>query len=311
MPELPEIETVKLQLHKALLGLRIDQVEVRGARTVQGDTKRLQGKAIVGVRRMAKVLIVDLEEEVCMAFHFKMTGQLIYEPGSNLPLHLSPKNTPHLHLSPNLGERDFEEEIPRRIVGGHPTEDFAGPLPSSHTRVIFKLDQGTLYFNDQRMFGWVIVGSKSEIEGMKFIQKLGPEPFGITAQEFAAIFSKLKKPIKVAIMDQEKISGVGNIYANDGCFEAKISPKRLCNSLSQAEFEALHNGVVKVLNEGILYGGATAENYVNLHGLGGHYQDHFRTYNREGLPCLRNDGGTIEKITLGGRGTFYCSVCQK
>ncbi len=289
MPELPEIETVKLQLEKILVGRLITGVEVRVEKIVQGDTALVIMKKISGVRRRAKVLIIDLAEGVSLAFHFKMSGQLI------------------------LDNDDRGETISDRIVGGHPTADFVGKLPSVHTRVIFKLDKGTLFFNDQRMFGWVKIGKREEVEKEKFFLNLGPEPFDINADEFKERLGKSKRAIKLTIMDQTIISGVGNIYANDALWEANILPNRATNSLTETESEKLFNAIILVLTEGIKYGGATAADakYIDLHGLGGHYQEHFRTYDREGLPCLKGDGGKIDRSVIGGRGTYYCSVCQK
>jgi formamidopyrimidine-DNA glycosylase len=279
MPELPEIETVKLQLQKVLPGLTIESIENRGRRSLIGDSTLAEGKKVVGISRRAKVLIIELEDDISMAFHFKMTGQLIYTDGI------------------------------KRIVGGHPTGDFVGALPSSHTKVIFKLSRGTLFFNDLRMFGWAKIGTTEEINNMKFLQNLGPEPFDINESEFVERVGKYKRPIKIVIMDQEVIAGVGNIYANDALWEARTDPRRLANTLTAKQYHDLYEGIIKVLNEGIKYGGATAANYVNIDGLGGHYQEHFRTYNREGEPCFR-DQTPLTKISLGGRGTVFCHRCQ-
>jgi formamidopyrimidine-DNA glycosylase len=201
----------------------------------------------------------------------------------------------------------------QRIVGGHPTKDFTGELPSKHTRVIFYFSDGsTLYFNDQRIFGWIKTGTREEIESMNFLKGLGPEPLEMNSDEFTKIFTKIKKPIKIALMDQEKISGVGNIYANDALWESELNPKTASNKLSKKQLEMLFEKVKLVLNEGIKYGGATAADakYIDLHGMGGHYQEHFRVYDRKGEPCLRKDGGVIEKFTMGGRGTYFCPKCQ-
>lgn len=297
MPELPEIETVKMQLGKVLPGVKITRVEVRGNKIVQGDIKAIEGKKVVGVRRKAKVLLIDIEDEMTIAFHFKMTGQLIL-------------------VSKNV--QDPMSNVQDRIVGGHPTEDFVGKLPGAHTRVIFELEgaekKASLYFNDQRMFGWVKVGKTSDIEKMDLLEKMGPEPQDISGAQFTDRINRAKRrAIKLVIMDQEIISGVGNIYANDGLWEAKINPQIPAKDLSIARMGSLHKAINLVLAEGIKYGGATAADakYMNLHGLGGHYQEHFRVYDREGQPCLRNDGGVIQKITLGGRGTYFCPECQK
>src|SRR3989344_9045712 len=276
MPELPEIETVKLQLLQVIKGAKVQSCKVLNPKTVQGDVNLIVGQFVVDVRRKAKVLLVDFSKNLTAAFHFKMTGQLVYITGN------------------------------KRIVGGHPTEDFVGELPSKHTRLIIKFSKGDLYFNDQRLFGWVKVGLRSEIEKEKFLAKLGPEPFDITTSEFIKRISKSKRSIKLVLMDQEIISGVGNIYANDALWEAKINPQIPSHKLKEKQLGILLEKIKLVLKEGIKYGGATAADakYIDLHGLGGHYQDHFRVYDREGEECLRGDG-IVHKFVLGGRGTYF------
>lgn len=276
MPELPEIETIKLQLQKVLVGHRLEKIQILNSKIVQGSIETVKGEKVLGVERLGKVLLINFGQGQKLGFHFKMTGQLIYDDGKE------------------------------RIVGGHPSEDFVAKMPNSHTRVVFKFDKGTLYFNDQRMFGWVMLNPK-------FVDKLGPEPFDMSNEEFAKRVSKGKRPIKLVLMDQEVISGVGNIYANDALWEAKIRPNSTVDHLSFNQLILLFEKLKMVLREGIKYGGATAADakYMNLHGLGGHYQDHFRTYGRGGLECLRKDGGIIDKFVLGGRGTYVCPKCQE
>jgi formamidopyrimidine-DNA glycosylase len=163
------------------------------------------------------------------------------------------------------------------------------------------------------MFGWVKIMEYAELKKMKFVQNMGPEPWDISAKQFYARVQRKNRAIKVVLMDQDVMSGVGNIYANDGLWEAGIKPERKASSLSEEEAAAVLAGVIKVLEEGIKYGGASAadQKYLNLDGLGGKYQEHFRTYDRTGEACRRDDGGDIEKVTLGGRGTYFCPVCQK
>lgn len=284
MPELPEIETVRLQLQRVLPGMVVRKVQVLHGKSLQGDPALVEGKKVQAIRRRAKLLLVDLEEGIVMAIHFKMTGQLVF-----------------------VGRGGDS-----RVVGGHPTTDFVGPLPSTHTRVIFHLSGGKLYFNDQRLFGWIKIGKKDKIEKEKFLQSLGPEPFDITQKQFVDLVSKRKKPIKLVLMDQQVISGVGNIYANDACWEARVNPRRLANTLTAKQYRDLYAGLTRVLKEGIKYGGATAADakYVDLRGLGGHYQEHFRVYEKEGQMCSRGDG-IIHRLTLGGRGTYFCPQCQR
>jgi formamidopyrimidine-DNA glycosylase len=286
VPELPEIETVKLQLAKYLVGERLVGVVALNPGSVQGDIEILKNKVVKGVRRRAKVLLIDWEDPstgsgFTAAFHFKMSGQLVLE-GDNF-----------------------------KFAGGHPTEDFVGKLPSNHTRVVFKFTKGTMYFNDQRMFGWVKVGRTEEINKMDFLEKLGPEPFDITIEDFGKRVKKSKRAIKLTIMDQEVISGVGNIYANDALWEAGIDPRTSSSNLSIDQLAILLEKIQLVLSEGIKYGGATAADakYIDLHGLGGKYQEHFRVYDSEGKLCKRCKG-VITKFVLGGRGTYVCQKCQ-
>ena len=282
MPELPEIETVKLQLEKVLVGQKLVKVIVNSNKTIKGDISAIKNKSVKSIKRMGKVLVINFGEKLDLGFHFKMTGQLVYESNNQ--------------SMPNAKSR---------IVGGHPTEDYWNKMPSKHTRVIFEFDRGTLYFNDQRMFGWVMLNPK-------FTSTLGSDALEITTPKFLKLLGKLKKPIKLAIMDQELLAGVGNIYANDALWEAGIDPRMPSNKVTSDKAGLLLEKIKLVLREGIKYGGATASDakYIDLHGLGGHYQEHFRVYDRENLPCLRCKT-KIEKFVLGGRGTYYCPVCQK
>lgn len=285
MPELPEIETVKLQLQKVLVGQKLVKVTINNPKTVQGNLDELKNKSVLGINRLGKVLLIEFGPKLHLGFHFKMTGQLIYE-----------SNNPSM------------SNVQSRIVGGHPSDDFVAKMPNNHTRVFFEFTNGKLFFNDMRKFGWVQINPK-------FVDALGPEPFEMTTDKFITNIHQVKRPIKIAIMDQALISGVGNIYANDALWEAQINPQTSSHKLHKEQLELLLEKIKFVLAEGIKYGGATAENYVNLHGLGGHYQEHFRTYNKEGEPCLRpacrQAGAVIKKITLGGRGTYFCPACQK
>jgi formamidopyrimidine-DNA glycosylase len=295
MPELPEIETIKLQLQKHLVGEMLEKLEKLHPKSVQGDIELIRGIRVRGVRRIGKMLVLELEKGLNIAIHFKMSGQLILVYSSKFIVHSRKK------------------ENQKRIVGGHPTQDWTGELPSKHTRAIFHFKNGDeMYFNDQRIFGWIKILDDKSLRSLKFLKNLGKEPWDIEDEEFFLKIHNKNRAIKLVIMDQEIISGVGNIYANDGLWEAKIDPRKKAKDLKQEDSKTLRQSLIKVLREGIKYGGATASDakYVDLRGLGGHYQEHFRTYDREGDMCLRKDGGIIKKIKLGGRGTYYCSVCQ-
>ena len=146
---------------------------------------------------------------------------------------------------------------------------------------------------------------------MIFLKRMGPEPFKDLTQElFEKILSRSGTAIKPLIMDQKKIGGIGNIYANDALNLAKIDPKRPARSLSLPEVKSLFNAVLEVLKLGFKYGGSSEVDFVNALGQEGSYQDHSRAYGRKGEKCP-NCGGTIQKIFLGGRGTYFCEKCQK
>lgn len=282
MPELPEVEAIKLQLGKFLKGHKIISTEVKNRKTFQGDEKNIIGSKIIDTRRFGKVAVIDLDNGYSILTHVKLTGQYIYR-GPNLP---KPEN-----LSP-------------KVVGGAP-----GP----HTLVVFNLDRkGQLYYNDIRRFGWIRIIKTTEVPEESFIKKLGPEPFrDLNLVKFKELLSKTKRPVKVVIMDQEKMGGVGNIYANDALWLSKINPKRPANSLRATEQSDLFNAIIKVLKEGIKWGGASELAFVTPDGTEGKYQGHTLAYGRQGQPCDRCHKAVFEKYFLGGRGTYVCPVCQK
>ena len=281
MPELPEVETITKQLNEVLVGQRIIKVEVLSRRSFGGKEGDVEGKKILGVNRKAKIAIINLGG-LYLLIHLKMTGQLIYRQGK------------------------------KNVAGGHPTADWVNELPSKHTRIVFNLSKGKLFFNDQRLFGWVKVVDE---EGLKReFKNYGPDVIdkSVSQEYLYNILQKTRRAIKVVVTDQAKIAGVGNIYANDGLWCAGISPSRPSNQVSKPEADKLLDCLRKVVNAGIKYGGATArdENYVSASGLGGKYQNHFLVYEQVGRECGRCKG-KIKKITLGGRGTYYCPGCQR
>ena len=281
MPELPEVEAIKLQLGKFLKGHTIKDVEIRNTKTFAGNPKDIIGGKVTGIRRFGKVSVIDLDNKFSILTHVKLTGQYIYR-GPNLP---DPKS-----LSP-------------KVTGG---------VPGRHTLVIFDLDKGgKLYYNDVRRFGWIRIIKTSEVETEPFIKKLGPEPFkDLTLKIFETILTKSGRPIKIVLMDQEKMVGVGNIYANDALWKAAISPKRLANSLTETEIKKLYDAVLFVLKEGIKWGGASELAFVTPDGTEGKYQGHTLAYGRDGDPCARCHKSVIKKFFLGGRGTYWCPICQ-
>ncbi|NMB57103.1 bifunctional DNA-formamidopyrimidine glycosylase/DNA-(apurinic or apyrimidinic site) lyase [Candidatus Beckwithbacteria bacterium] len=284
MPELPEVETLKRQLQQVIIGKIIAKIDILKTRSFVGNPKLLIGRKIEKIERKAKVLLFSLDhKDWQILIHLKMTGQLIYEG------------------------------VQQRIVGGHPTPDWIAQLPSKHTRIIFYFtDKSTLYFNDMRIFGWIkFIQSRQELE-KEFINMNGIEPLNkyFTWQNLQKIFAKSKRSIKLMIMDPKYLVGVGNIYANDALFKAKINPQKPAKNLSLPEIKKLKEAIEFVISQGIKYGGASQTNYVHLDGMGGSYQKHFLVYKKDRQACP-NCQGNIKKIKLGGRGTFFCPSCQK
>lgn len=281
MPELPEVESVKLQLQKYLVGHTINSIEIRHENIFEGDTSKIEGALVTAIRRFGKALVFDLDNDYSLVSHIKLTGQFIYR-GKNLP------------------------EVPslsKKVTGG---------LGGSHTHVIFDLDhESYLYYNDVRRFGWIRVMKTDDVEKSGFINKLGPEFLkDLDLERFKKELSKTRRAIKVLIMDQAKMAGVGNIYANDALYDARINPSTPANSLADKQAERLFSSIEKVLKKGLETGGASELAFVTPDGKEGHYQDFTLVYGKQGKECP-NCSGKIEKYTLGGRGTFWCPECQK
>ncbi len=282
MPELPEVETIARQLDKVITNKKIERVEVLERKSFFGDARELEGRKIVKVDRHSKMIVWHLDnEEVVVMIHLKMTGQLVWRSGN------------------------------KQVVGGHPSEDWNAKLPNNHTRVVIDLSDGSkLFFNDLRIFGWMKLVKTEAFRAQ--ISKLPPDVVdeAFTFDYFSSVLGKSGRAIKLVLMDQQKIGGVGNIYANDALNLAKINPKRPAKSFNSDEGEKLYIAVKEVIAKGIKFGGATYSDYRDVKGQGGRYQEHFLVYNREGEKC-QNCGGEIKKITLGGRGTYFCADCQK
>lgn len=294
MPELPEVETIRRGLEKYVAGLTIKDIEIRHPKPFQGSAEQIVGSKVLSARRIGKGLILDLSNGYSLAIHVKMTGQLVFRS----------KETEREELSSKVGS-----------------------LPNKYTHVIFKFKNqnlkvksksenskdfsSVLYYNDMRRFGWIRVVKTSEVLNSSFFKQIGPEPLkDLTFEKFKTLISRFPTKIKILIMDQSKIGGIGNIYANDALFEAKINPERPAKSLNKDETKNLFDAINSVLNKGIEVGGSSERSYVNVLGQEGSYQKISKIYGKTGKPCPRHDGGLIKRITLGGRGTFFCEKCQ-
>jgi formamidopyrimidine-DNA glycosylase len=288
MPELPEVETVRRGLADLLPGRLIKTAEAidspKSFPNAEADVREfLLGAAILEVRRRAKVLIIELDTKYSLVIHLKMTGQLVFR-----------------------GKTAFG--------AGHPNESLVGELPDRSTRVVITFADGSsLFFNDQRKFGWVKLMPTLEVPNIDFMKKVGPEPLeaDFTPQQFRERFQRRARTnIKAALLDQTVIAGVGNIYADESLWAAQIDPRRLVGSLSKADFHRLYRELRAIMNLAIEKGGSTDKNYVNAEGKRGSYLHFAKVFRKEGQACPRC-GHTIVKIRHAGRGTHLCNYCQK
>lgn len=288
MPELPEVETIRAGLAKLLPGKVIKDVWYdwdKSFPNAPADVARfLVGSAIEKVRRRAKVLIIELSDGWALVIHLKMTGQLV-----------------------------FVNET-QRFGAGHPGKELAGELPAKSTRVVLDFTDGSkLFFNDQRKFGWVRLMPAIEIPEINFFKTVGPEPLDddFTVDKFIERLMRRKNSnIKSVLLDQTVIAGVGNIYADESLWGAKIHPSALVSKIPKERLVMLHKSLRDVLTLSIQKGGSTDKNYVDAQGRKGSYLSFANVFRREGQPCPRC-GTPIEKIRVAGRGTHFCPHCQK
>ncbi|MFZ5376848.1 MAG: bifunctional DNA-formamidopyrimidine glycosylase/DNA-(apurinic or apyrimidinic site) lyase [Patescibacteria group bacterium] len=279
MPELPEVETIKKRLESLVVGKTITQIEILHPKSFQGNVEQVIGQRIVALSRRAKLLQIILENGYSLLIHLKMTGQLIYEGAT-------------------------------RVGGGHPTADWVKKLPSKHTRIIFYFsDKERLFFNDIRVFGWVRTLSPEEVK--REFSKYGPDinDANLSASYLIEQFGRRSINIKQALMMNQIVAGVGNIYACDALNLAKIDPQKAAYQLTENEVVRLFEAAQTVINRGIEKGGATVENYVHVDGFAGQYQSVMLVYGKEGQACP-NCGAKIIKMKVAGRGTYYCMSCQ-
>ena len=288
MPELPEVETVRRGLERLVVGkiiVRETHDTPKGFPNTEADVNRFMVHArITAVKRRAKVLIIELSSEYSLVVHLKMTGQLVFR-----------------------GEENFG--------AGHPNDSLIGELPDKTTRVSITFsDNSHLYFNDQRKFGWMRLLPTIEVPNMDFMQRVGPEPL---TDEFTpdVFISRIRRrsntTIKAAILDQTVLAGVGNIYADEGLWGAKIHPAERVRDVNDERIKVLHRELRFVLSLSLEKGGSTDKNYVTAEGKRGSYIDFARVFRKDGKDCPRHAGTIIQKIRVAGRGTHICPRCQK
>jgi formamidopyrimidine-DNA glycosylase len=275
MPELPEVETIRRQLGRHLEGRVLERLEVLDPRWCEPAhpeelDQAVGGRRISAVGRRGKYLTLELEGDVHLAMHLRMTGTLLL-----------------------VGER----------------EDRAG---RPHLRVRFRLDSGKrLLFCDVRRFGTGVVLLGEEARDAYFDARLGVEPLGpeFTSDALRVLARGRRAPVKAFLLTQERLAGVGNIYADEALFRARIHPLRPVGTLKRPQLEALRGAVVESLEAGIDARGATIDDFRHADGARGSFQDRFLVHLREGEPCPRC-GTPIRKLRAAGRGTYVCERCQ-
>lgn len=287
MPELPEVETVRLQLMNKVIGKTISSVEVLHDKTVDHDTTieaKLTGKKISDIDRVGKLLIFSFtdEDDLYLLAHLKMTGQFFYI--------------------------DDDGDL---FGGGHSVNAADLNLPSPHTRVIFHFtDQTALYFNDMRLFGYTKIADRTYMETARL--KFGPEPIAddFDCEWFAKKLKNRKTSVKAALLDQSFVAGLGNIYVDEALWRAKVRPTRRADRVTKTEAAALCAAAGDVMRESIAVGGTTFQHFKDTGGEIGNFTTHLKVFGQHGQSCSRC-GTLIEKIRVAGRGTHYCPGCQK
>ncbi|MCX6781563.1 MAG: bifunctional DNA-formamidopyrimidine glycosylase/DNA-(apurinic or apyrimidinic site) lyase [Candidatus Magasanikbacteria bacterium] len=270
MPELPEVETIKRQLNREITGKKITGVEVLAVRTLRTSKAQFL-EGVVG----AKIKSVERRAKLLI---------LNLNNGSSILTHLK-----------MTGQYVYDGEAHK------------------HTRVIFSFGPKLkIMFNDMRRFGYLKLVKTVDLP--KFLaNEYGPEPLekSFTVQKLSEILKRRPNmKIKQSLMEQKLIAGIGNIYAQEACFMARVLPTRSAKSLKPDEIQKIYDSIRKVMTEAIKYGGSSAENYLNLYGKEGGFVPHLKVYGRGKEKC-RRCGSILKTIKLGGRGTVYCEKCQK
>jgi formamidopyrimidine-DNA glycosylase len=303
MPELPEVQTIVSELNRKIKNKTVKSVEVFKFQSVRPlSTKFVQavkGRKILGVARRAKMIIINLSGKKYLLIHLKMTGQLVFtnkkgagvSGGHPIPM---PKGIRQIAAYPMTGEI--------KNLG----------LPSKFTRVTFDFSDGShLYFNDIRRFGWIKFADEKLYQQETAKYGLEPLSYDFTLDNFTMAIKKYpNRKIKQALMDQTLFAGIGNIYADEACFAARVMPTRPAGKLTEKEIRALYSAIPKILKLAIKYKGTSADTYVRTSGEQGSMMKYLKVYGRESLAC-RGCLGKVHKMKLGGRGTHFCPSCQK
>jgi len=299
MPELPEVENLRLGLERSIVLQKIMGVKVLKPKLVSGkgtiriaDTKKvkefengLTNEIFSKIERRAKNLIFRFKSGKVLLVHLKMSGQFVYKHKNN-------------------------EE---KVIGGHPIEISEKEIPNKHTHVTFKLNNGSLYYNDTRMFGYLLYyDSEKTFDTGRHFEFLGLEPLSkkFTLKYLVESLKKKNGKIKAVLMNQEIVTGLGNIYADETLFESKINPTRPASSLKKEEIKLLYNAIIRIIRRAIKVGGSSVATYKLLDESTGNYAREHKVYGKSKEKCPRCDEA-LQKTVIQTRTTVFCSNCQK
>ena len=298
MPELPEVESLRRSLKPYIIGKTIDSITVSKPKLVSGSGTVRQpsehkkqefetqpiGATITDITRIAKNLIIHLSNGQIILVHLKMTGQLVYQ-----------------------------DEKQNKVLGGHPIQVSESQLPNQHSHIIFKLNQGTLFYNDVRMFGYVLLYPNLDtVYKLGHFDKIGLDPFdsNFTPEYLYKNLKTKKSKLKTVLLDQSIVTGLGNIYADEVCFRAGVLPTKITNTLSQKDSDQLYQAIVYIIPKAVEMGGSSIANYIMADGSRGTYAREHKVYGKAGKLCVEC-GQVLQKTIINSRTTVFCQFCQK
>jgi formamidopyrimidine-DNA glycosylase len=290
MPELPEVETVKRQLKKTVLNKKVKDIWSDHPKMVSNLAfdefkKEIKNKTIQDVARRGKNIFIELSENKTIWVHLKMTGHLLFKPNK---------------LSKEAKKAFLDDKF------------------NQYIHFIFYFNDGsTLEFSDLRKFGKIKLFKAKIKEILKDLKRFGLDQLGVeplakefSLKKFLELFSKVNQPVKVALMDQKKIVGIGNIYASEILFDAGIKPERSVDKLKKSELKKIYLSIIKILKKAVKNKGTSTSDFRDVSGLKGNFERYLKVYGRSGKKCTKCDR-MIQRIKQAQRSTFFCPVCQE
>lgn len=313
MPELPEVESIRIGLDKSIRGQVILNIKINNLKIVSSYSNKrlnsikkgqefidnLKDKKIISLKRRAKNIIIEMEDKSIILIHLKMTGQIVY-----LPV-----------IKSDIGVTSESQNV----IGGHPIiESYKNKLPNKHTHIIFELTKGFLYYNDIRKFGYVLYYSNiQEAVNNNHFSKLGLEPL---SSEFTLDYfreevkskNNANKVLKKVFLDQSIVVGLGNIYADEVCFASGVLGSNKLKDLTDKQIKSLFDNIKLILLKAVKMGGSSISDYLLADGSKGNYAREHKVYGRVGQKCLnQNCTNILKKEIIAGRTTIFCDICQK